>query len=257
MAISWWRKSWLRRSGEAARRGHRPPPLRRTVEDEKLWYLERIDIFADMTREEMHRLAERTQMRAYPRGKVIAQPGDPPETIYLIKEGRVKLCRYSATGREQILALLEPGDIFGERSLVGTPAAIHCEAFEDTLICVLHREDFEDLMRMKPDLALRVLKVMAERLRQAEETVENLAFRDVPGRLAAMLVRLAETYGEPHDGGRRLALRLTHHDLASMIGATRETVTTVLNRFRDEGLLTTEGRHIIIADLERLRTLQP
>lgn len=257
MAVSWWRKSWLRRSGEAAPHGRRPPVLRRTGEDEKLWYLEHINIFADMTREEMHRLAERTQMRAYARGKIIAQPDDPSETIYLIKEGRVKLCRYSATGREQILALLEPGDIFGERSLVGASAAMHCEAFEDTLICVLHREDFEDLMRMKPDLALRVMKVLAERLRRVEETVEDLAFRDVPGRLAAVLVRLAETYGEPHDGGRRLALRLTHQDLASMIGATRETVTTVLNRFRDEGLLTTEGRHIIIADLERLRTLQP
>lgn len=257
MATSWLRKSWLRRRGEAPPGRHRLPPAHHTVEDEKLWYLQHINIFADMTREEMRRLAERTQMRAYARGKVIAQPDDPPETIYLIKEGRVKLCRYSESGREQILALLEPGDIFGERSLVGASAAMHCEAFEDTLICVLRREDFEDLMRMKPDLALRVMKVLAERLRRAEEAIEDLAFRDVPGRLAATLVRLAETYGEPHDGGRRLALRLTHHDLASMIGATRETVTTVLNRFRDDGLLTTEGRHIIIADLERLRTLRP
>lgn len=215
---------------------------------DKLWYLQHIDIFADMTDAEMRRLAERTHMRHYQRGKVIARPDDPPDTVYLIKEGRVKLCRYSPNGRVQILALLERGDIFGERSLVSAQADVHCEAFEDTLICVLRRQDFEDLVRAKPDLALRVMRVLAERLRQAEEAIEDLAFRDVPGRLSAILVRLSEAYGEPHGEGRRLALRLTHQDLASMIGATRETVTGVLNRFRDEGLIAFDGRHIVVRD---------
>lgn len=251
MPASWLRTSWLRRRrarGEAA-----PVGPSKEAEDEKLWYLQHINIFADMTDVEMRRLAERTTMRTYARGRVISQPSDPPDTIYLIKEGRVKLCRYSASGREQILSLLERGDIFGERSLVGASAEVHCEAFEDTLICVLRRRDFEDLMRSKPELALRVMKVLAGRLRQAEEAIENLAFRDVPGRLAANLVRLAEAYGEPHGEGRRLALRLTHQDLAGMIGATRETVTTVLNRFRDEGLITMDGRQIVIADPDRLK----
>jgi CRP-like cAMP-binding protein len=246
---SWWRRSWLRRRQP----GDRTASLGRPADNEKLWYLQHINIFADMTAAEMRRLAERTVMRTYARGKVIAQPDDPPETIYLIKEGRVKLCRYSATGREQILAILDRGDIFGERALVGVRAAVHCEAFEDTLICVLRRRDLEDLMASKPELALRVMKVLAERLRQAEDAIENLAFRDVPGRLAALLVRLAEVYGEPHGGGRRVALRFTHQDLASMIGATRETVTSVLNRFRDDGLIAIEERHIIITDPERLR----
>jgi CRP/FNR family cyclic AMP-dependent transcriptional regulator len=250
MPGSWFLKSWLRRRGA----GHPGAPAApsKEVDDEKLWYLQHINIFADMTEAEMYRLAERTTMRTYPRGKVISQPSDPPDTIYLIKEGRVKLCRYSASGREQILSLLERGDIFGERSLVGASTEAHCEAFEDTLICVLRRRDFEDLMQSKPELALRVMKVLAERLRQAEEAIENLAFRDVPGRLATTLAGLAEAYGEPHGEGRRLVLRLTHQDLANMIGATRETVTTVLTRFRDEGLITMDGRRIVIQDLDRL-----
>lgn len=222
--------------------------------NEKLWYLQHINILADMTDAEMRRLAERTTMRTYARGKVIAKPDDPPDTIYLIKEGRVKLCRYSSTGRAHILALLERGDIFGERALVGAQTAMHCEAFEDTLVCVLRRQDFEDLLQSKPELALRVMKVLAERLRQAEEVIENLAFHDAPGRLSALLVRLAEAYGEPHADGRRLMLRFTHQDLASMIGATRETVTNVLIRFRDEGLITVEERHIVIRDLHGLAT---
>ena len=254
MTASWLRKPWLRRRGAGRETGERSETSPgRTADDEKLWYLQHINIFADMTEAEMRRLAERTTMRTYARGKVIAQPDDPPETIYLIKEGRVKLCRYSPTGREQILAILDRGDIFGERALVGARADMHCEAFEDTLICVLRRQDFEELMQSKPDLALRVMKVLAERLRQAEEAIENLAFRDVPGRLAALLVRLAEAYGEPHGQGRRLALRFTHQDLASMIGATRETVTNVLTKFRDDGLIAIDERHIVIRDLAKLR----
>jgi len=256
MTASWFRKPWLRRRAQSPSAPAWSARAREAAEEERLWYLQRINIFADMTPEEMRRLAERTIMRTYARGGVIARPDDPPETIYLIKEGRVKLSRYSAAGREQILALLERGDIFGERALVGAAEALHCEALEDTLICVLRREDFEDLVRSKPALALRVMKVLAGRLRQVEEAVENLAFRDVPGRLAATLARLAGAYGEPHDGGRRLALRLTHQDLASMIGATRETVTTVLNRFRDDGLIAVEGRRIVIKDLGRLQELE-
>ncbi len=250
MATSWLRKQLLRRRG-AETAGERARAIREG-EAEKLWYLRHIDLFQDMTAQEMHRLAERTKMRRYERGRVIAHPDDPPETIYLIKEGRVKLCRYSAGGRVQILALLERGNIFGERALVGAPGAVHCEAFEDTLICVLRRQDFEELIQSKPEMALRVMKVLAERLKQAEEVVESLAFRDVPERLAVLLARLAEAYGEPHGEGRRLALRFTHQDLASMIGATRETVTNVLTRFRDEGLIAVEDRHIIIRDPGRL-----
>src|SRR3990172_7941202 len=102
-------------------------------------------------------------------------------------------------------------------------------------------------------MAMRVMKVLADRLKQAEETIESLAFRDVPERLALLLVRLAEAYGEPHGQGRRLALRFTHQDLASMIGATRETVTNVLTKFRDDGLIAIDERHIVIRDLAKLR----
>lgn len=247
--------SWIGQKllGRHRRETVAPQPRAAASEAEKLWYLRHIDLFQDMTPQELHRLATRTTMRRYQRGKLIAHPDDPVDTIYLIKEGGVKLCRYSTGGRVQILALLERGNIFGEQALVGAPEALHGEAFDDTLVCVLRRQDFEELIRSKPEMALRVMKVLAERLRQAEEAVENLAFHDVPERVALLLMRLADIYGEPHDGGRRLALRFTHQDLASMIGATRETVTSVLNRFRDEGMITVQDRHIVIRDLGRLR----
>lgn len=231
-------------------------PVREHQPGDKFWYLRHIDVFASMTDAEVRLLAERTVMQSYERGMLIARPEDPPDSIYLIKKGRVKLSRYSASGREQVLALLDPGEIYGERALAGA-TAVYCEAFEDSLICVLSLRDFEQLLAAKPDLALRFIKALAQRLRRAEEEIENFAFREVPGRLSALLVRLAEAGTEvwPSSRGQepRHVLRLTHQDLASMIGTTRETVTSVLNRLRERGLISIRRREIVIKGLQRLR----
>lgn len=222
---------------------------------DKVWYLQQVHLFSSVDEREMRALADRTTMREFSRGHVILHPDEQPEMVYVIKEGRVKISRYSPDGREQILALLEPGDLFGELSLVREREPVHVEAFEDTLICGFYREDFIALIRNRPDLMLHVMKVLAERLRRAEEEVTDLVFRDVPGRLAALLLRLAEAYGAENGRGLRLALRLTHQDMASMIGATRETVTNTLSRLRDAGLIAIDHRQIIIRNPEGLRAL--
>jgi CRP-like cAMP-binding protein len=222
---------------------------------DKVWYLKQINLFSRMDEREIHALAERTTMREVSRGKVILRPDEQPGMVYLIKEGRVKVSRYSADGREQILALLEPGDLFGELSLVGKGEPVHVEAFEDSLICTLYRGDFIELIRNQPELMLHVMRVLADRLRQTEEEIADLVFRTVPARLASLLLRLAETHGETNGRGMRLSLRLTHHDFASMIGATRETVTSTLSDFRDDGLIDVDKRHIVIRDPEGLRLL--
>jgi len=97
--------------------------------------------------------------------------------------------------------------------------------------------------------------VLARRLRAAEKEIEDLALRDVPGRLASLLLRVEEEHGERHDRGIRLAFRLTHQDLAHMVGSTRETVTTILSRFRDDGLIAVEHKTVIILDRERLNAI--
>src|SRR2546428_5899200 len=222
---------------------------------DKVWYLRQFNLFAGIGELEMQRLVERTTMREFSRGKVILHPNEPQEMVYLIKEGRVKISRYSADGREQILDLLEPGDTFGELTLVQEAEPVQAEAFEDTLICALYRDDFIGLIRRQPEVMLTVMKVLAARLRVAEEEIADLVFRDVPGRLAALLLRLAEAYGERIGGKLRLTLRLTHHDIASMIGATRETVTTTLGRFREARLIVTQQRYIVICDPEGLRRI--
>ncbi|MDQ7819230.1 MAG: Crp/Fnr family transcriptional regulator [Armatimonadota bacterium] len=222
---------------------------------DKIWYLRQVDLFAGVDEAELRRLGERATLREFGRGSVILHPDEPQERVYVIKEGRVKISRYSPDGREQILALLGPGDIFGELALVGEAEPVHAEAFEHTLLCALSRDDMAALLRRHPELMLHVLRTLADRLRVAEEEIADLVFRTVPGRLAALLLRLAEASGHRHGGRLRLALRLTHQDIASMIGATRETVTATLSRLRAAGLIATEGRRIVVLDPEGLRRL--
>jgi CRP-like cAMP-binding protein len=222
---------------------------------DKVWYLRRVDLFAGMDDREMQSLVERTTMREVERGRVILRPDEQARMVYVIKEGRVKISRYSPEGKEQILALLEPGDVFGELALVRSSEPVQVEAFENTLVCVMQSEDFLALIRRQPEVALQVMKILAERLRAAEEEIADLVFRDVPGRLASLLLRLARAYGDAGPAGRRLALRLTHQDIAAMIGSTRETVTAILNRFRDDGLISVDRRHIVIRDQDGLKRL--
>jgi CRP/FNR family cyclic AMP-dependent transcriptional regulator len=222
---------------------------------DKLWYLRRVDLFAGVSDREMQEIADRTTMRNIGRGRVLVRPDEPPEMVYVIKEGRVKVSRYSADGREQILALLEPGDVIGELALVQGSEAVHVEAFEDTLVCGIRREDFLGLIQRQPELMLHVMKVLAERLRAAEEEIADLVFRNVPGRLASLLLRLALAYGRTTPAGQRLDLRLTHHDIGAMIGATRETVTAVFSRLREEGIIAFDQHHIVIRDPDALHRL--
>lgn len=222
---------------------------------DKIWYLQHLDPFAGVGEPEMQRLAERTIMREFHRGNVILHPNEPQEMVYLIKEGRVKISRYSPDGREQILTLLESGDIFGELALVKATEPVHVEALEETLLCELYRDDFLALIRRQPEVMLHMIRVLAERLRVAEEEIADLVFRDVSGRLASLLLRLAEAYGQQGGGGMRLTLRLTHQDIASMIGATRETVTSTLTRFREASLINIDHRYIVIKNREKLRRL--
>jgi len=220
---------------------------------DKVWYLRQTGLFDRLGESELQRIAELSRMREFPRGELIVGPNSDPDLIYLVKAGRVKVSTFTPDGKEQILALLERGDVFGELTPAEAPVPTHVEAFDHSVVCTLHRTLFEEILRHTPEIGVRVIRVLARRLRAAEQEIEDLALRSVPGRLAALLLRLGEEYGEPQDQGIRLSLRLTHQDLAHMVGSTRETVTALINRFRDEGLITVDHRVLVILDRDRLR----
>lgn len=225
------------------------------MDSNKLWFLKRINLFRCLSAGELERVGQIAQHRQLRRRELVFGPEDPGDAIYLLKAGRVKLSRFDESGKEITLAILEEGEFFGEEALQGDGPRHSCaEALEDAFICRIDRNQFEELMADNPGLALEVARQLSERLLGTQDRLGELAFHDVPRRLAHALLGLAERHGEANpDGSVRLKLRLTHQELASLVASTRETTTTLLSRFRREGLIDSDGRWLRVLDREGLR----
>lgn len=220
----------------------------------KLWYLQKIQLFNEMSHEEMEELARTARMESVKKKNAIFLPGDPSLQVYLLKEGRVKISRVSEEGREVTLALLEPGEIFGElEALDDSPRDTLAEALDDTQLCVIQKERFVALIRRKPELSFRLTKLIGFQMRRIQSRVEDLVFRDVPARLAHLLIQLSKDYGKGMPEGVSLQIKLTHQEMANLIGSIRETVSTVLGEWKKEGLIAVEGRRIILLRLDLLQ----
>ncbi|HBY98338.1 MAG TPA: cyclic nucleotide-binding protein [Chloroflexi bacterium] len=211
-------------------------------------YLSESKLFQDFTPEEMREMEQRTTMRTCPPGRVFYRAGDPGETLYILKEGIVHLYRLAPDGRKLIVATLGKGTIFGEMALIGQ--GMHntfAEAATDARICIMSRTEVEYLLLNKPQMALRMLAIIGERLRQTEEQLEQIAFGSVSSRLANRLLELG--------GHSRTVEGYTHQELAEMIGTYRETVTATLNDFKAQGLIAIGRKHIEILDRPALEAL--
>lgn len=199
-------------------------------------------------------IAALTVEKVYRKNALIFLEDDPGEGLFIIQQGRVKISKNSADGREQILHILKDGDVFAEVVLFDQgvyPAT--AEAVEDTRVWLLRNEDMERLLQKQPKLAVKLLRLMSRRLRQSQLLIRDLALHDTCGRLAGLLLRLARREGEKAGGRIILDLDLTRQELASMIGTSRETVARILSRFQKEGVLVLEKQKIVILDEQKLR----
>jgi len=212
----------------------------------KLGYLLESEVFAPLSAAERTWLMESTTMVTCERGRVFYTPDELGEVVFILKRGRVDLYRLSPDGRKLVVAVLGPHTIFGEMGLLGQAMyGCYAEAAEDSLICVLSRADLQALVRRNPEVGLRLLTEVSGRLRQREEELEALAFRALPSRLAALLVREVDAYGT--------LAGYSHEDLAERLGTYRETVSQILGRFRTEGLIAVEPRRIRVLDRDGLQ----
>lgn len=214
---------------------------------EKMRYLSELTVFQDLTAREMEDLNRVTTMSTVSKGKVFYRPEEPGEVLFILKEGQVQLYRISPEGKKLVITTLGSHTLFGEMALLG--AKMHntfAEAVEDCLICVMSRTDLERLILSKPQVALRVLEITGKRLREAEERLENMAFKGIPARLASLLLSLS------HERGTQEISGLTHQDLAESVGTYRETATQVLNDLKSQGLIEIGRKRIKILDQDRL-----
>jgi len=213
----------------------------------KLAYLSVVDIFQDMTPDELKEIQDSISMTTCPAGKIFYSLGQYGEVIFILKKGKVQIYKMSSEGRKLVLETLGPGTMFGEMSLVG--AGLYdafAEAMEDSLICMMNRRDMEKLIQSKPQIGIRLLDAMARRLRESEERLEQTLFHEVPSQLAALLLRLRS-----EDGTNTIVT--THEELADHLGVYRETVSTALNNMKKEGMVSISRRRVEITDVEGLQ----
>lgn len=214
----------------------------------KIWHLSHLQILADRAMQDLDYLANVCHLSEIPKHSVIYLPGDPAETVYFLKQGRVRISRLSEEGKQITLLVLEAGSLFGEMAVLDDQAHHEsiAETMENTLLCHTSKQNFEQFLQRNPDLSLKIAKLMGKRLRQVENRLEDVAFLPVEARLYKLLGHLAREYGQLSESGTRIQLRLTHQDLGQLIHATRQTVTELLNQFESAQLLSTERRQLVL-----------
>ena len=218
-------------------------------------YLKQVPLFADLADEDLRELIAVAKRRIFRNGEVIFHREDHGQVLYVIKEGKVKISLISPEGQEISLVVFGKGECFGEFAILdGLPRSADAVALERVECYTLQRSDFHKAIMKNPKIAILVLEAMSKRLRNTNNMVEDLIFLDVYGRVAKKLLELADTHGVKTEEGVIIDVRLTQQELASMVGASRESVNKVLGYFTDKKFISTDKHRITIhriADLKR------
>ncbi len=205
------------------------------------------ELFPGVGEEELQEIGRHARTLTVPKGSPLYLPNDPGASIYFLKSGRIKVIRISLDGRECILDIVEPGEIFGEMSILDEePEEIMAEALEDACVCAIPAAGLRRLIQSKPELALGIARLLGQRRRKLESRLQSLVFQKVPGRLANLLLELSREYGVPDSRGTLLHIRLSQQEIGNLIGASRESVNSTLSDFRRQGLVDHEGGLLII-----------
>jgi CRP-like cAMP-binding protein len=211
--------------------------------------LRAIPLFAAVGDEDLESIAPLLIERRVPKHQTIVEEGLTGDYMYVIREGEVKVTKLSGDGREKILELLGPGDFFGEMSLLDNSVrSASVKTLTETRVMALSRSDFLKELRHNPDLAMAVIQELTRRVRQMDEQASSLSFQRVKERTQGLLVRLAKD--QTRHAGRLSTPALTHQQIADMIGTSRETVTRVVKRLKQQGWLEQEGKRYLVPDPE-------
>lgn len=226
------------------------------MNQKKFWFLNRVKIFQDLSYEDAEVLDSLCDVQRIKRKQVIFMPGDPSDKIYIVKSGLVKISKVTEEGKELTLLFLSQGDIFGELAIIdGMPRNTMAEAYEDTILCGIDREQFLEFITARATVAIAITRLIAERRRRLENKIDNLLFKGAHARLAGLFLELSSEFGVRDSRGTIINLKLTHREMANLIGSTRETVSFALLDLKKDNLIETDGKRVVILDPARLETL--
>ena len=217
-------------------------------------HIKQVPLFKSLQPEDSRRIADLLKDQYLKRGDVLFRKGDEGQALYLIIQGKIKISVTSRLGDEVILAIMSDGDFFGEMALLdGLPRSADAVANEDTNLLVLRRTEFLSFIMRNETAAMSILFALSHRLRKADDFLADTCFLNIGSRLAKKLLELGETHGQQEGDTIQIKLILTQSELASMVGATRESINKELRKLRDKGLVTKQGRMLQIHNLERLK----
>ncbi|MCK4892418.1 MAG: Crp/Fnr family transcriptional regulator [Calditrichia bacterium] len=216
--------------------------------------LKQIPLFSELNDRDLDRIIYLASRQKYHKDNMILIEEEIGSTMFIILSGRVKISRISDDGREVILSILSDGDFFGEMSLLdGHTRSANVTATEGSELLVIRREQFLQMLKDFPQIAINLLKELAQRIRKSDEHIKSLSLQDATGRVATTLLRIAEDSGMFRKGQVEISELPLQQDLANMAGTSRETISRVIKSLTEDGFLKKQSGKIIILDYERFR----
>ncbi len=213
-----------------------------------------VPLFSDLKKDVLEKLASVCQHKTYDKDQVILFEEEMGESFFIIESGSVKVTRVAEDGREVILAFLYDGDFFGELSILdGEARSANIVTLEKTSVYMIHRSDFLDLLERHPSVSIALLRELAQRLRKSDQHIEFLTLSDAEGKLAAILIELAEQYGTMHMGNATIPQLPMQQDLANIMGTTRETVSRMMKKLERKHWIERQGSRLTINRYEEFK----
>lgn len=216
---------------------------------DKLTLLSHISLFEELPMQELKVIDAMSQMRPVKKGKIIVSPDAPIPALFLLKEGQVRLYRMNQHGKQFTVDILTSGNIFGETATLSlTDDDLYAEAMTDTYLCTIGVDEFEQFIEKNPKIALKLINILSERLKDLYALSEKIALTDVKYRILYLLLKLSEKNGVRKKDWQTINIKLTHADIAAMVGTTRETTSVIMSNLKKEGYIKKGLRLAIHAD---------
>lgn len=216
---------------------------------DKLTLLSHISLFDELPMQDLKVIDAMSQMRPVKKGKIIVSPDAPIPALFLLKEGQVRLYRMNQHGKQFTVDILTSGNIFGETATLSlTDDDLYAEAMTDTYLCTIGVDEFEQFIEKNPKIALKLINILSERLKDLYALSEKIALTDVKYRILYLLLKLSEKNGVRKKDWQTINIKLTHADIAAMVGTTRETTSVIMSNLKKEGYIKKGLRLSIHAD---------
>ena len=222
----------------------------------KIWYVENFNLLKGLEEDEMERLSKITTMQDFTKNQPVYFAKEPSSSIFFLKKGRVKLTRTSKDGKEMILGIINPGEVFGEMSFLDeNERTDFATSIDSALLCAINKQEFKEFVEKSPELNLRITKLIGFRLKNYTEKIEELVFKDAPQRVVLFLLKIAENTGKIIGNDVFVKPFLKHQDIADLTACSRQTVNTVLTDLRKNKIISFDRRKLIIHKKDELQKM--